>query len=144
MTRHMFTDTYSYTCCSTNLFLCFMLPRSFQYRSNPQSLDSLIPWLIRSDQGLGLRRATSRRFTLDKPYFLIVCPEVVCLHPGYTYFYFYSFLFQEAKTQSEQHKAEIQLLQDRLHLETDETFRRKKTFHMVGSWCSMCRRWFLF
>ena len=45
------------------------------------------------------------------------------------------FFFQEAKTQSEQHKAEIQLLQDRLHLETDETFRRKKTFHMVGSWC---------
>ena len=46
-----------------------------------------------------------------------------------------SFFFQEAKTQSEQHKAEIHLLQDRLHLETDETFRRKKTFHMVGSWC---------
>ena len=45
------------------------------------------------------------------------------------------FFCQEAKTQSEQHKAEIQLLQDRLHLETDETFRRKKTFHMVGSWC---------
>lgn len=37
---------------------------------------------------------------------------------------------EEAKTQNEQHKAEIQLLQDRLHLETDETFRRKKTFHM--------------
>ncbi|RMX41053.1 hypothetical protein pdam_00003250 [Pocillopora damicornis] len=37
---------------------------------------------------------------------------------------------KEAKTQNEQHKAEIQLLQDRLHLETDETFRRKKTFHM--------------
>lgn len=51
--------------------------------------------------------------------------------------------FQEAKTQSEQHKAEIQLLQDRLHLETDETFRRKKTFHMVSSWRSMYIRWFL-
>jgi len=37
---------------------------------------------------------------------------------------------EEAKTQSEQHKVEIQLLQDRLHLESDETFRRKKTFHM--------------
>lgn len=42
------------------------------------------------------------------------------------------FNVQEAKTQNEQHKAEIQLLQDRLHLETDETFRRKKTFHMVS------------
>lgn len=42
---------------------------------------------------------------------------------------------KEAKTQSEQHKVEIQLLQDRLHLESDETFRRKKTFHMV-SWKS--------
>ena len=42
------------------------------------------------------------------------------------------FNIQEAKTQNEQHKAEIQLLQDRLHLETDETFRRKKTFHMVS------------
>lgn len=37
---------------------------------------------------------------------------------------------EEAKAQSEQHKVEIQLLQDRLHLESDETFRRRKSFHM--------------
>ena len=41
-------------------------------------------------------------------------------------------LLQEAKVQSEHHKAEIRLLQDRLHLESDETFKRKKLFHMVS------------
>jgi len=94
---HIFSLTYFHTCCSTNLFLCFMLPCSHQYGSKPQSLDFLIPWLIRSDQGLSLRRATSRQFTLGKPYFHLVCPDVVCLHPGYTFFYFHHFFFRRQR-----------------------------------------------
>ncbi|XP_048578634.1 centrosomal protein of 290 kDa isoform X2 [Nematostella vectensis] len=35
----------------------------------------------------------------------------------------------EAQSQAEQHKAEIQLLQDRLHLESDEVFKRTKLMH---------------
>lgn len=37
----------------------------------------------------------------------------------------------EAKQQADQHKLEIKLLQDRLHLESDEVFKKMKLSHQV-------------
>jgi len=38
---------------------------------------------------------------------------------------------EEATKQTEQHKLEIKLLQDRLHLESDEVFKKMKLSHQV-------------